>query len=168
MKSIRIATTALICASLLGLAACGEDESTTTAGSAPSASTTTSSSAPAESAAPSAPAGGGTSDKKLCESAKKAGDQMKGEFLSALQADGGDIKPATYKKILVDMKNEMDALAAEGGDSKVATALKAFGAEAEKAATAADPGAAADNPAFEKAGKEITTACKAAGVTVNF
>jgi hypothetical protein len=166
---MRIATTALICASLLGLAACGEEESTTPTGSAPSASTAAASTAPAESAAPSSAAGGGgTSDKKLCESAKKAGDQMKGEFISALQADGGDIKPATYKKILIDMKDEMVALAAEGGDSKVATALKAFGAEAEKAASAADPGTAADNPAFEKAGKDITSACKAAGVTVNF
>ncbi|WP_320069301.1 hypothetical protein [Micromonospora sp. RTGN7] len=152
----------------MALAACSGEDTTTTSGSAPSASTAASSAAPSASSAPSSAAADGTSDKKLCESAKKAGDQMKGELVSALQSEGGDVKPSTYKKILTDLNEKMAAVAAEGGDSKVAAALKQFGAEALKAAAAADPGTAAADPGFEKAGEDLTAACKAAGVTVKF
>ncbi|MGW1062821.1 hypothetical protein [Micromonospora rubida] len=106
------------------------------------------------------------SDKKLCESAKKAGDDMKAQFVAAMQS--GDPSPAVFKKILTDLDEKLTTLAATGSDGKVATALKQFGVEASKAAAAADPADAADNPAFEKAGADITAACKAAGVSVNF
>lgn len=157
----------------MALTACGGEETTTTAGSTPSASTAptsaaaSASSAPSPSAAAGATGGtGGTSDKKLCESAKKAGDDMKAQLVAALQS--GEPSPAVFKKILTDLEGKMTTLASSGGDSKVATALKRFGVEASKAAAEADPANAADNPAFEKAGADITAACKAAGVSVNF
>ncbi|WP_433344212.1 hypothetical protein [Micromonospora sp. CA-111912] len=155
----------------MALTACGGGEdTTTTAGSTPSASTAPSSAAASPSSAPPSTAAtgatGGTSDKKLCESAKKAGDDMKAQLVAALQS--GEPSPATFKKILTDLEGKMTTLASTGGDSKVATALKQFGVEAAKAAAAADPANSADNPAFEKAGADITAACKAAGVSVNF
>ncbi|MEE6263144.1 hypothetical protein [Plantactinospora sonchi] len=121
------------------------------------------------SAAPSSPAAaGGQSDKELCESVKKAGDKLKEAFIGAMTS-GEEPEPAAFKGILTDMSEEVTALvAAAEADSKVAAALKAFGAETSKAASAADPVTAAANPAFEKAGADITAACKTAGVTVNF
>ncbi|SIM66257.1 hypothetical protein [Micromonospora cremea] len=62
----------------------------------------------------------------------------------------------------------MTEVASTGGDSKVPAALREFGVLASKAAAEPDPAAAADNPAFEKAGADITAACKAVGVSVNF
>lgn len=59
-------------------------------------------------------------------------------------------------------------LAGTAGDGKAATALKEFGAEAGKAGSAADPGTAADNPAMEKAGKDINAACRTAGAPTTF
>ena len=53
---------------MMALAACGEEETSTRAGAAPSASA-------GPSSAPPAPAGT-TSDKELCESAKKAGEEI--------------------------------------------------------------------------------------------
>ncbi|NBE80219.1 hypothetical protein [Micromonospora rubida] len=155
----------------MALTACGgEEETPTTAGSTPSASTVPSSAAASASSVPSSSAAtdakGGTSDKKLCESAKKAGNDMKAQFVAAMQS--GDPSPAAFKKILTDLDEKLTTLASTGGDSKVAAALKQFGVEASKAAAAADPADAADNPAFEKAGADITAACKAAGVNVNF
>ncbi|MEU7590555.1 hypothetical protein AB0A95_30230 [Micromonospora sp. NPDC049230] len=78
----------------------------------------------------------------------------------------GEPTAADFRKILTELGTKATALAAAGGDSKVATALKPFGAEAAKAAAAADPGSAADNPAFLKAGKDLSAACKAVGVSV--
>lgn len=107
------------------------------------------------------------SDKELCESANKAGRDMK-DALMAILKSGKEPSAADYKKILTDLNEQLTTLASAGGDTEVATALKQFGAEAAKAAAAADPENAVDNPAFEKAGSDITTACKAAGVDVNF
>ncbi|MEU5906908.1 hypothetical protein [Micromonospora sp. NPDC047527] len=104
------------------------------------------------------------SDKDLCESAKKASDEMKAELVKV--ATAGEPSAADFKKILLELEQKVTTVATAGGDSKLAAALRQFGAEASKAAAAADPAEAADNPAFEKAGKGITDACKAAGVSV--
>ncbi|WP_410809455.1 hypothetical protein [Micromonospora sp. 067-2] len=95
---------------------------------------------------------------------KKASDGMKAELVKIAMA--GEPSAADFKKALTELEQKVSALASAGGDSKVAGALRPFGAEAAKAAAAADPGSAADNPAFLKAGKDVTAACKAAGVSV--
>ncbi len=171
MKRFRITSSLFICASVLVLAACGGADETT-AGSAPAASSTVA--APAATPAASTPAdsaAGGTSDKDLCESANQAGEKMKKDFIAAFQAaGGGELPPAAeLKKILTDMNDELSTLASSGAeDSKVVAALEKFGSEATKAAKSSDPATAADNPEFEKAGSDITAACKSAGVQVNF
>ncbi|MEH1167351.1 hypothetical protein V6V47_18395 [Micromonospora sp. CPCC 205539] len=167
MKPNRFASALLILAATTALAACGDADKATTAGSTPSASTSVSTSVAPTSAAASAPAAAaGASDKKLCETVKKAGDDMKAELLKVAMA--GEPSAADFKKILIGLKDQLSAAASAGGDSKVATAVQQFNAEAAKAAAAADPAEAADNPAFEKAGTDITAACKAVGVSVNF
>ncbi|MET8121487.1 hypothetical protein [Micromonospora sp. NPDC005189] len=95
---------------------------------------------------------------------KKASDEMKAELVKV--ATAGETSAADFKKILTELEQKVTTVATAGGDSKMAAALRQFGAEASKAAAAADPATAADNPAFEKAGKDITAACKAAGVSV--
>lgn len=167
MKRFRFDSVLLTLASLMTLAACGDEDSTTAAGSAPSASAAPSSPAASASASASASATGTLSDKELCNSAKKAGDDMKAKVIAAVQS-GGDPAPAVFKEILGDLEEKVTALASAGGDGKVPAAMKRIAAEAGKAAAAADPATAADNPAFEKAGKDLTAACKAAGVNVIF
>ncbi len=147
------------------LAACTE-EGTITEQAAPSVSAPL----PAPSAPPSSAAAQtarGASDKELCQSAKKAGDEMKAALVAALKA-GKDPSPALFRKILTELTEKVTTVAATGVDGKVVTAMNQFGVEAAKAAAAADPAEAADNPAFEKAGKDLAAACKAAGVTVTF
>jgi hypothetical protein len=169
VKPFRTTFSLLICAAMLTLAACGgEDDTKTTAGSTPAASSAPAapSAEPASSAAADT-SGGGTSDKEICESVKKAGEDMKSSLVAAFQS-GEEPSPAVFKKILTDLDKEVTSLAEAGGDSKVTAALKKFGTEAAKAAKAADPASAADNSAFEKAGADITAACKASGINVNF
>ncbi|MEO3781303.1 hypothetical protein ABGB16_31825 [Micromonospora sp. B11E3] len=162
MKRLRVASTVLICASLLALAACGGEDTETTAGRAPSAS-----SAPATSSAPSPSAAVATkSDKELCESAKKVGAEMKAKLVAAVQS--GDSSPATFRKVLTGLSEKVTEVASAGGDGKVTTAMKQFAAEAAKAAGAADPATAADNPALTKAGADLSAACKAVGVSATF
>ncbi|MEU7973754.1 hypothetical protein AB0B48_17120 [Micromonospora sp. NPDC049089] len=166
MKSSRLASAMLILAVSTTLAACGDADKATTAGSTTPAATSAAPSAVATSAAAtpaSSPAAGAASDKELCESAKKVSDEMKAELVKV--ATTGEASAADYQKILNDLDKKI-AVVASTGDGKVATALRAFGAEAAKAAAAADPATAADNPAFEKAGKDISAACKAAGFTL--
>ncbi|MEU7613351.1 hypothetical protein [Micromonospora sp. NPDC049204] len=169
MNHSRIASALLILAAATALTACGDGDAATTAGSTPSASTsaaaTTAAASPSAAPASSA-ATGSTADKELCTSFSKAADEMKAELLKI--ATAGEPTAADFKKILADLEKKTVALASAGGDSKVAAALKSFGAEAGKAAAAADPESAADNGAFEKAGTELTAACKAAGANVNF
>ncbi len=88
---------------------------------------------------------------------------MKAELVKV--ATTGEPSAEDFKKILTELEQRVTTAAATG-DGKVAAALRTFGAEAAKAASAADPATAADNPAFEKAGEDITTACKAAGINV--
>ncbi|MEV4659733.1 hypothetical protein [Micromonospora sp. NPDC049301] len=167
MKRSRIASALLILAATTALAACGDGDKATTAGSSSPAPTSAAptSAAPSTAATPTAPAASGASDKTMCESAQKAGDEMKAELVAI--ATAGEPSAADFKKILTGLDQKVTEVAA-GGDSKVATALRQFGVLASKAAAAPDPAAAADNPAFEKAGADITAACKAAGVSVNF
>lgn len=73
-----------------------------------------------------------------------------------------------FKEMLTEMNETMSALASAGSDGEVVTALKQVGAEASKAAAAADPAAAAENSAIDEAGATLTAACKTVGVDVNF
>jgi hypothetical protein len=158
--SIRAISAALFCGFLMTLSACAE-EATPTAASTPAGSAT---SAPASAAA----AAGGKTDKELCESAKKLGDEMTSAVVEGLKAANGDPSPDVFKKILTDMEAGMTTLIATGGDGKVTAAMKQIAAESGKAAAAADPVTASDTPAFAKAGADLTAACKAAGVVVKF
>lgn len=168
VKRFGVTSAGLLCASLLTLAACGSgDDTATTAGSAPSAAATTAAPASAAPSAPVAADGASKGDKEICESVKKAGEDMKAGLITALSS-GEEPSPAVFKKILTDMNNEVSSLAESGGDSKVVAALKEFGAQAAKAAKAADPAEAASNPDFEKSGAALTAACKTTGVDVNF
>ncbi|MFD1081491.1 hypothetical protein [Micromonospora andamanensis] len=170
MNRVRASLLVLACASLLTLTACGGEEATPSAGASTSAavpSATTPSASPTP-APPSADAADAVSDKQLCQSAKKASEEMKENLVSAL-GSGSEPSPALFQKILSGLQNEVTRVAATGAtDSKVVAALERFGAEAEKAANATDPATAADNPAFEKAGASLSTACKSAGVNVTF
>ncbi|MFC5925028.1 hypothetical protein [Micromonospora vulcania] len=107
------------------------------------------------------------SDKELCESAKKANDEMRAALVEAAKSSA-EMTPADFKKILLELDQKVTAVASTGGDGKLAAALREFGVLSAKAAAAADPAAAADNPAYLKAGADITAACKAVGVNVIF
>ncbi|WDZ84859.1 hypothetical protein [Micromonospora cathayae] len=164
----RVTSAVVLSAALSTLAACGGEDTTDSAGSGSTTSSVPSATAGTASSAPSAStAAPGASDRDLCESVKKAGDEMRAELVKAMTA-GGEPTAATFREILTGLEKKVTDVAATGGDGAVAAALKQFGAEAAKAAAATDPAAAADNPAFEKAGADITAACKAAGVDVNF
>ncbi|MEU4530405.1 hypothetical protein AB0F49_19450 [Micromonospora ureilytica] len=166
MKSSRLASAMLILAVTTALAACGDGDKATTAGSTTPAPTSAAPSAVATSAAatPTSSAGAGAaSDKKLCEAVKKASDEMRAEMVKVVTT--GEASAADFKKILTGLEQKVTAVASTG-DGKLTDALRTFAAEAGKAAAAADPATAADNPAFEKAGKDASAACKAAGVNM--
>ncbi|TDB77028.1 hypothetical protein [Micromonospora sp. KC723] len=166
MTRARFSTVVLTSVSLLTLAACGGEEPSTTA--APTPSTTTSATADTPSATgSSAAAADPASDKKLCEAAKKIGDESKAAVVKAVSS-GQDPTPL-MKKAYTDMAEGMVATAATGGSgSEVATALAAFGTEAGKVAGAADMTAAADGAGLRKASADANAACKQVGVNVNF
>jgi len=154
----------LIGVSLLALTACGGDE--TPAASAPAA--TTAAADPAATTAAAEPAGApAPSDKKLCEDAEKAGKKMKTELIKVMSESQGEMPTAEVKKILAGLGDELAKVAA-ASDSAVGTAVKDFAAKSTEASSAADPVTASDNPAYEKSGKDLTAACKAAGVKVAF
>ncbi|MER7456416.1 hypothetical protein [Micromonospora sp. NPDC126480] len=170
MHRLRITPIALACLSVLALTGCGGTDAETPA--APAASATMASpTAPSATSSPSAsPAAtaAAVSDKKLCEAAKKASADMKAALVDALSS-GQEPSPALFREILTGLENEVKAVAATGdAGSSVTAALTSFGAEAGKAAAAADPGTAADNPAFGKAGARLTAACRKAGVNATF
>ncbi|MBQ1051990.1 hypothetical protein KBX50_26470 [Micromonospora sp. C51] len=168
MNRVRAIFSVLACTSLLALAACGGEEAAPTGGASPSATVASATSAASTAAPPTADAADVVSDKQLCESAKQASDKMKEDLVAAVSS-GSEPSPALFQKILSGLQNEVTRVAATGAtDSKVAAALEEFGAEAGKAANATDPATAADNPGFEKAGAALSTACKSAGVNVNF
>ncbi|MEU8072577.1 hypothetical protein [Micromonospora sp. NPDC049151] len=159
MKTNRIIPILFACA-VLGLAACGDEKPATTAGPA-----ATSASAVPSTAAPS-PSAAAMSDKDLCTAAEKINKDMRAKLMTAVQS-GGDLTKQTGE-ILTELGDRVAKLAGTAGDGKAATALKEFAAEAGKAGSAADPGTAADNPAMEKASKDINAACKTAGAPTTF
>ncbi|MEU7713996.1 hypothetical protein ACFWDK_28590 [Micromonospora chalcea] len=159
MKSNRIFPILLTCA-VLTLAGCGDEKPSTTAGPA-----ATSASAVPSTAAPS-PSAVAVSDKDLCTAAEKINKDMRTKLMAVVQG-GGDLTKETGA-ILTELGDRVTKLAGTAGDGEAATALKEFGAEAGKAGSAPDPGTAADNPAMEKASKDINAACKTAGATTTF
>lgn len=181
MISVRIATVVLTGVSMMGLAACGEDKTSTA--TAPAATTATSAAAPATTSAAAtpetttpeattpeattAPATKAVSDKELCQAAAKAEKDLKAATLTIIQTTGGDLPAADAKAMLTDFAKALTT-AAGGGDSKVATIMTTIGAQATKAAGAKDPATAADTPEATKSGKELTAACKAVGVKLTY
>ncbi|WP_432954908.1 hypothetical protein [Micromonospora haikouensis] len=161
MDHVRISTVVLTCVSVLALAACGGEEPAPTAAPTSAAATTAAAAPTAATPAAADP----VSDKKLCETAKKIGDDSKKALMKAI-VDGGD-PAAAMKKAYTEMA-EGATPAAGGSGSEVAAALAAFGAEAGKIANAADVEAAAeDSAALEKAGAKANAACKKVGVDPN-
>lgn len=170
VSRIRTVTAGLICAALTTAAGCSGTAAEPTAAPAPAATTTTAASpatASSSAAASSAPGGTTAADKTVCESVKKAGEQMKTQFIDVFKASE-DATPAVYKKILNSLGNSLNAAVAGASDGPVVAAVRAFTAETSKAASAADPAAAINTPAFEQAAKGITTACEPTGVNANF
>ncbi|MFC3502049.1 hypothetical protein ACFOOK_13910 [Micromonospora krabiensis] len=172
MNRPRLVSIALISAAALALAGCGGEETATPTSSTPTASAVAPTSAAASpSVAPSSPAAGGApvtvNEKVVCESAEKAGQEMKKALIAVVQS-GKEPSAEVYRKILADLGDKLTSLLPAGGVGEVVGALTRFASEAGRAAAAADPATAADNPAFEKAGTDLTAACKAAGVKVNF
>ncbi|MET0416356.1 MAG: hypothetical protein ABW022_10080 [Actinoplanes sp.] len=164
----RLASAVLIGVSFMSLTACGSEETPTAASTPPPAATSAAPAPDATSAAPEATSDKkAPSDKQLCQTAGKADEAMKAALIKALQESGGDPSAEQFAKVLNGLADELSTAAADS-DSKVGKAMKQFAAQATEAAGAADPTTAADNPAFEKSGKSLTAACKAAGVTVNY
>jgi hypothetical protein len=157
---MRVLPAVLIGVSLMALTACGGDD--TPAASPPAATAAVETTAAAEPAG--APAAG---DKKLCEDAEKAGKAMKTELIKVMSESQGEMPTAEVKKILAGLGDELTKVAGTS-DSAVGTAVKDFAAKSTEASSAADPVTASDNPAYEKSGKDLTAACKAAGVKVAF
>ncbi|GIE99606.1 hypothetical protein Ari01nite_70710 [Paractinoplanes rishiriensis] len=148
---------------MLTLTACGgADEA-----GAPTATATTAASAPAATpTSEAAPAAAGADDKKICESVKKAGEEMKAELVKAVQAGEDFESPEAMKKIISGLHEKLVPLAASAGDSEVGAALTAFSEEAAKSLAAKDP--SANEKEFEKTGTAITAACKPTGVNAGF
>ncbi|MGN9808847.1 hypothetical protein ACTMSW_05740 [Micromonospora sp. BQ11] len=176
MNRSRFLPVILTCVSLMALAACGAEQTGTTTGAAPSAtaqsaiapSAAAPSPTPASPSAAAVPTTATVSDKKLCETAKRASADMKETLTDALKS-GEALSPALFGKVLSGLEKKMTTAATTGDPaSPVTAALNAFGAEAGEAAKAADPATAAANPAFEKAGTALSTACRKAGVAVTF
>ncbi|MFF3854683.1 hypothetical protein [Micromonospora sp. NPDC002575] len=168
MDHVRISTVVLTCVSVLALAACGGEEPASTAAPTSAAATTAAASPTADAASPTAAAPASAdpaADKKLCETAKKIGDDSKAALVKAVSSGSGDPTPA-LKKAYTEMAEGM-ATATGGSGSEVATALAEVGAEAGKIANAADLRTAADDPGLEKAGAKANAACKKVGVDPN-
>ncbi|GAB2619686.1 hypothetical protein Aab01nite_33810 [Paractinoplanes abujensis] len=169
MLRVRTTFAAVLGASLMSLAACAGDDATEASGTP---ATTATSAAPAATTEAAAPAGDAPDDKTICNAANKADKAMKAELISQMQKTQGELDGAGYQKILVSLADQLTA-AAGSSESEVGKAVKTFstlateaGANAAKAG--ANPEAALAAPGFEKSGTDLTAACKAAGVTVNY
>jgi hypothetical protein len=151
VKSPRILAAVLFV--LPALAACGDDATpTATATPASSAAVVTSAPAPATSSPAAVTSALGAGDRELCASANAAKKDL-GVALAAGTDPG---------KAMAKLSDTLTATAASG-DGEVATAMKAFAAEAAKAATEPDPMKAAASAAFTKAGERFDEACAGAG-----
>ncbi len=107
------------------------------------------------------------SEVTLCRSVQQIGDELKDDLIE-LSNSGDEPTPARFKVILEKLESKVSAAAAPANDGAVATAAKALGAEAGRAARDADPAAVVSGAGFEKAGNDLTAACKTAGVNVLF
>jgi hypothetical protein len=163
---MRTVSAGLICAASMTVAACGSKGAEPTAAPAPAATTAAASSAPTA-AASSAPAVATAADKTLCESVKKAGDEMKTQLIDVFKS-GEKPTPTAYRKILTGLGGRLDTAASTAGDGPVATAIRDFAAVATTAAATDDPAKAIEDPSFEKTATAITVACKPTGVNANF
>jgi hypothetical protein len=168
------AVPAVLALALLTLTACGGGESTEptaapTSGTPAASAPAPTSGSPATSApAASAPAAGQTrTDKQLCQQITMEYQMIQQRIVK--EAAGGDPSPALAKKLLTDLEKQMTAVvsgAAPG--STVAPAITEMAGHVGKLAAAADPAAADDDPAAEKAAKALNTACTKAGAPTNF
>ncbi|MDY7087825.1 MAG: hypothetical protein SYR96_22300 [Actinomycetota bacterium] len=149
MNRTRIASAVLIGVSFLSLAACGSDETPTTAAPA-----TTAAAAPAP------------SDEAVCTELDKVAKAMSKDVVALVAS--GDPQPAEAKKAL---DNAVAGLtkAAGSSETEVGTATKELIARASAAAAAADPMTAIEQDTqWEKAATDINAACQKAGVTIKF
>ncbi|WP_221327100.1 hypothetical protein [Actinoplanes sp. L3-i22] len=162
MMRSRIVPVALLCACLASLAACGDSN---TESAAPKTS--------AIAAAPSASGGGTgtggkvTGDKELCDTVNKAGSTMKNGLSQAQKADG-HVEVADAKKAFTAFHATVNESLVFAEATEVTVAARAVADEVAKAATAADPISAAADAGFAQLSGNLTTACQAAGVTINF
>ncbi|WP_436520865.1 hypothetical protein [Actinoplanes sp. HUAS TT8] len=168
MMRSRIVPVALLCACLAGLAACSDKD---TASAAPVAGATSAApSASVVAAAPSASVAAGgkvTGDKELCDTVSKAGSAMKEGIMTAQKQDG-HVEVTDARHSFVTFHNTINEALAFTEATDVTVAARAIADEVGKAATAADPISAAAGAGFDQLSSKLTTACKAAGVTVNF
>ncbi|GLW31847.1 hypothetical protein Areg01_47860 [Actinoplanes regularis] len=164
----RLVPAALLCACLTGLTAC--DGGNTEADTQVAQPAATASSAPAG-AASTAPGGttdgNGPGDKALCQTLNKAGSVMKNNISQAQKADG-HVEVADAKKAFTTFHSTVTKSLASAPESSVTAAARAIAAEIAKAATSADPISTAAAGGFEELSGNLTTACKTAGVTINF
>ncbi|MEU8240894.1 hypothetical protein AB0C07_21840 [Actinoplanes missouriensis] len=170
MMRSRILPVVLLGACLVTLAACGDD-SPSAASSAPAApaagSSAGGSSAGGSSAGGSSAAGVAPDDKALCKTLNTAATALRNGITNA-QQDGGGVRAADAKKTFIAFHRTVTEALAFAPASDVTSAAKAIADELDAAAKSADPiGSAADSD-FDKLGNDLTTACKAAGVTVMF
>ncbi|MEU4564607.1 hypothetical protein AB0F72_40015 [Actinoplanes sp. NPDC023936] len=160
MMRSRILPVVLLGACLTTLAACGDGD-TPSAASSPGSATATAG------AAASAAAAVAPDDRALCKTLNTAATALRTGITNA-QQDGGGVLAADAKKTFTAFHTTVTEALASAPASDVTTAAKAIADELGAAAISADPiGSAADSD-FEKLGNDLTTACKAAGVTVMF
>ncbi|WP_189332988.1 hypothetical protein [Actinoplanes ianthinogenes] len=161
MTRSRIVPAALLLACLTGLAGCDSDADTTT-GATPAAS------GAAASAGSSAPAAGApVGDKELCTTLNKAASTMKGGISDAQQADGS-VAAKDAKEAFAKFHKAVDEALGAAATTEVTTAARAVADEIAKAAQADDPIGAAADAGFADLSEDLTTACRTAGVTINF
>lgn len=180
----RTAVVALLCAGLASLAACGDSDTesaapTSAASGNPAASAAAGGGATAEgSTAASAPAGGSAdgssaaggrkvTDKGLCTTVRTAGSTLKDSITQAQRADG-HVEAADAKKAFVTFRDTLNGALGFAEATKVTEATRAIADEVGKASEKPDPITAAADAGFDQLSSNLTTACKAVGVTVNF
>ncbi|KHD77390.1 hypothetical protein MB27_11645 [Actinoplanes utahensis] len=167
---MKVASAVLLGVSMMGLAACGEEEKSSSTATGAGATSAAAPAAEATSAAPAATAvaaGPAPSDKDLCTAAEKANVAFKKSAMDLIQKTGGEIPPAQAGKMLTDLAAGLTE-AAGSSTTKAAATVKVIATQMTTAAGAADPITAGDTPEATKTGKEFNAACKAAGVTTHF
>jgi hypothetical protein len=161
----RLVPAALFCLCLAGLAACGDADPES---AAPATSVTAAGPAASVGANPGQNTGAKASgDKSLCDTLNKAGSAMKNGISQAQRADG-HVEVTDAKKVFATFHSTVTEALAASVDTEVTVAARAIADEVGKAATSADPISAAAGAGFEQLSGNLTTACQAAGVSINF